>query len=105
MAWRKQENHREETKAVRDALARAGINAKVGHGTGTAWGWLEINIGTNPFAHSSEEYSHNRQECPACLWSDQTRSQVLKLAKEVTGRSGQYDGDILVLSQGGVLNG
>ncbi len=46
MSWRKQDNHKEETKAVKKALADAGIKAKVTHGRGTAWGWLHINIGS-----------------------------------------------------------
>lgn len=41
-----QDNHREETKAVKKAIADAGIDAKVTHGKGTAWGWLHINIGS-----------------------------------------------------------
>lgn len=35
----------EETKAIRKALAAAGIVARVEHGKGTAWGWLRINVG------------------------------------------------------------
>ena len=32
---------KEETKIVKRELAKYGINARVGHGKGTAWGWLE----------------------------------------------------------------
>jgi len=38
MSWRNHSTHREETKAVKKALEKAGIKfKKVGHGTGTAW--------------------------------------------------------------------
>jgi len=73
MSWRNQKTHREETKAVKEALKKAGISAKVGHGTGTAWSWLEI-------------------------FTDRTgdREKILEIAQDVTGRSGDYHGNILV---------
>jgi hypothetical protein len=94
---------KEETKAVKEALAKAGIKSRVGHGRGTAWGWLEINIGSNPHAHASEEYNHSRTDCLACMWHEQNHRLALSIAQDVTGRKGQYDGDILILAQGGVL--
>ena len=36
---------KKETNAVKSALKKAGINARVGHGKGTTWGWLKVNIG------------------------------------------------------------
>jgi len=110
MSWRKQENHKEETKAVKAALAKAGIKAKVGHGTGTAWGWLEINIGTCPYPHLEDTdrgngagYGHSRTDCDACQWHEQKHTLTLKIAQDVTGRTGPYSGEILILAQGGVL--
>lgn len=110
MAWRKQETHAGETKAVKDALAKAGIKAKVGHGKGTAWGWLEINIGSNPYSHlenvdrgNGAGFGHRRTDCDACQWHEQKHTLTLKIAQDVTGRKGNYDGEILILSQGGVL--
>jgi hypothetical protein len=44
VTWRKFPEHKSETKAVKEALKKAGIEAEVKHGRGTAWGWLEINI-------------------------------------------------------------
>jgi hypothetical protein len=79
-------------KAVKEALKKAGIDAEVGHGRGTTWGWLEINIGDprmrgglklHPF-----EYQYTEEE------------QVLNITQEVTGRHGDYDGRISLLAQG-----
>jgi hypothetical protein len=80
MTWRNHKTHREETKAVKDALIQAGFtNVKVGHGTGTAWGWLIIHCDNKP----GQSYEAKRLE-------------VLGIAKAVTGRHGDYDGDINV---------
>ena len=81
MGWRNQESHREETKAVKAALKRAGIKfAKVGHGSGTAWGWLHIEL--------------------AAPWDRETNSaksdEATSVAQATTGRHGDYDGRILV---------
>jgi len=64
---------REETKAVKDALKAAGINARVTHGTGTAWGWLEIHI-ERGMGHAY--------------------AGIIKTAQTVTGRHGEHDGNI-----------
>lgn len=64
----------EETKAVKRALQAAGIKARVCHGRGTAYGWLEI-------------WADNAQ---------QQRERITAIAKAVTGRSGEYDGRIMV---------
>lgn len=78
--WRKQKTHRAETKAVKEALIKAGFrNVRVGHGTGTAWAWLDIHCDPKP-----------RQS-----WREK-RNEVLRIAKRVTGRHGDYDGDIAV---------
>ena len=80
MSWRNHKTHREETKAVKDALIEAGFtNVRVGHGTGTAWGWLDIHCDAKPGQD----------------WQDK-RVEALRIAKSVTGRHGDYDGDINV---------
>ena len=81
MSWRNQENHKAETKATKDALRKAGIKARVSHGTGTAWGWLNIY----PISY------------PPTLNDWQTRQRaIITIAQRVTGRRGDYDGEILV---------
>jgi hypothetical protein len=80
MTWRNQKTHREETKAVKDALLKAGFtNVRIGHGRGTAWGWLEIRC-DNKDGQSFQE----------------KRIEAIRIAKAVTGRTGEYDGEILV---------
>ncbi len=68
---------RAETKAVKDALERAGIRATVSHGTGTGWGWLKIRIPESQFCR---------------------RFEALTIAQATTGRNGDYDGRINVYS-------
>ena len=76
MSWRNHRTHKEETRAVKKALNNAGINCTVGHGTGTAWGWIEVNIGKGCELHE----------------------KARKIVEEVTGRHGEYS-EILILSQ------
>lgn len=96
MTWRKQENHREETKAVKKALASAGIDAKVTHGTGTAWGWLHVNIGSpklrGGFKPEPNDHQYTDEE-------DALHKKVLKIVQEITGRHGDYDGEIIIRAQ------
>jgi DNA repair protein RadC len=96
MTWRKYESHKEETAAVKAALKAAGINAEVGHGTGTAWAWLEINVGKGPHVHDIGDH----RSCNFCdrRW-EQIVHRALKIALEVTGRTGPYNGEINILSQ------
>ena len=100
MTWRKYETHKEETRAVMAALKAAGINAVVGHGKGTAWGHLKINIGDGQGLgeHTlNADGSHfTRAICPLCQQLSELRQQVLKIAQEVTGRTG---GRIIVFTQ------
>ena len=63
-----------ETKAVKKALLDAGIKARVRHGSGTSWGWLHIWID------------------PSLNMGD----KAVKIAQQVTGRHGEYDGCINV---------
>lgn len=70
---------REETKATKTALKQAGFKVKsVGHGTGTAWGWLHVRL--------AEPYTRER---------DQEAVKVIQLA---TGRRSpdEYDGNISI---------
>ncbi len=95
-SWRKFPDHKSETKAVKEALKKAGIEAEVGHGRGTAWGWLEINIGDprmrNGLKPPPFEYQYTEEE-------QALHNKVLKIAQEVTGRHGDYDGRISLLAQ------
>ena len=67
-----------ETKAVKVALIKAGYTGvKVGHGRGTAWGWLHI-------------------ECDKKAGQDWQgkMADVEMVAQQVTGRHGEYGGRI-----------
>ncbi len=97
MSWRHFENHAEETKAVKAALKAAGINAEVGHGKGTAWAWLEINVGKSPH----KPHDPRNPSCGFCDRRNEIVSNVIRIAQEVTGRHGDYDGEIIVLTQDG----
>jgi hypothetical protein len=102
VSWRKQNSHREETQAVKKALEQAGIKpVSVGHDTGTAWGWLVINLGPNPsgLEHRKMTPWLCAPYCPACKRNDEIRRETLRIAQEVTGRRGDYDGEISVLMQ------
>lgn len=83
-----------ETKIVKDALKKAGIIAKVTHGKGTAWGWMDINLGDpakrNGVNPETRMYTQEEQDL---------QSKSLKIAQSVTGRSGEYDGKICILTQ------
>jgi hypothetical protein len=78
-SWRKFPDHKSEIKAVKEALRKAGIEAEVGHGRGTAWGWLEINIGDprmrNGLKAQPFEYQYTEEE-------QALHNKVLKIAQE-----------------------
>lgn len=103
MTWRKHETHKEETAAVKVALAAAGISARVGHGTGTAWGWLEINIGAGQQFGEHQKDNHVNgfcyQDCVRCVNLRAMSKKALEVAREVTGRHGEYDGEINIHAQ------
>ncbi len=64
-----------ETKVVKTALIKAGYaDAKVGHGTGTAWGWIHIHCNPKPDQTWQEKYD-----------------DVIRIVQTVTGRHGEYD--------------
>lgn len=93
MSWRNHDSHKEETKAVKKALADAGIKASVTHGTGTAWGWLHINIG-DPRSRDglvAEEFGSRYSDKEVEL-----HKKVMKIVQGVTGRHGEYDGEIII---------
>lgn len=102
MAWRNHGTHKAETKAVKTALQAVGINAKVGHGTGTAWAWLEINIG-----NGQQFGDHNHamgvspvhSTCHRCQQLNKIKSLTEEIARKVTGRHGDHGGEILILTQ------
>gem|GEM_PF-1362690 len=97
VTWRNFPDHKSETKAVKEALKKAGIDAEVKHGSETAWGWLEINIG-DPRLRNGLRQGHFGSQ-----YTDEERvlhDTVLKIAKDITGRRGDYKGEIRVLSQG-----
>lgn len=72
----------EETKIVKAALKSAGLPVvKVGHGTGTAYGWLHITLELD----DSDRPAANR-----------SMDRAIKAAMLVTGRHGDYDGCINV---------
>jgi hypothetical protein len=83
-----------ETKIVKDALKKAGISAKVTHGKGTAWGWMDINLGDpgkrNGVNPETRMYTQEEQDY---------QNKALKIAQAVTGRRGDYDGRISILAQ------
>jgi hypothetical protein len=108
MAWRKQETHGEETKAVKAALIAAGFDVlKVGHGQGTAWGWLHITL-AKPLELACEDHgsyrNYDQPDCCGCrAFTESMRDldrKAVRLAQEVTGRHGEYDGDISVNFRG-----
>ena len=93
---------KQETKLVKNELAKYGINARVGHGKGTAWGWLHINVGNgHQFGpeHIIDTYNNSHRDCPMCKAIHIICDFAEKKTQEVTGRHGEYGGNILVLSQ------
>ena len=73
---------RKETTVVKKALIEAGFDRRrthVGHGRGTAANWLEIEVSV-----SNEEY-----------WQ-KDYAKAINIAQRVTGRHGDYDGQISV---------
>jgi len=91
---------KQETKAVKQALQKVGINARVGHGRGTAWGWLEINVGAGQqFGEHVLDDVQAHRNCPRCQNIYKVAEIALKIAQDVTERSGPYDGNISVLTQ------
>jgi len=94
-------NRKEETKIVKAELAKYGINARVSHGRGTGWGWLDINVGSGQ--QFSDEHilddCNTHRNCPMCKAARLISEFAQKIAQQVTGRGGEYGGNILCLTQ------
>jgi len=70
-----------ETKMVKDALTKEGYTSvKVGHGSGTARGWLHIKCDEKFIEQTWQEKSID----------------VEMIARQVTGRTGDYGGRITI---------
>jgi hypothetical protein len=69
------EKRRAESSAVKTAIKKLGIRAKVSHGVGTAWGWLYVYVpkGTD-------------------------HKMILPVVQKVTGRHNEYDGNISIFN-------
>ena len=92
----------EETKTVKDALRHVGINAVVGHGRGTGWGWLHINIGSSDqfgIPHDIDPITLNHYDCLPCQTIHEISRLALMVTWQVTGRHGEYDGHINIYTQ------
>ena len=103
--WRNQQTHKEETKTVKSALVRAGLPVlKVGHGSGTAWSWLNIRLCGSAVAHQRVNGSDGHgsffdpcwPDCRACMENRTNREATIRVALQITGRTGDYDGEINV---------
>ena len=90
-------DRRKETQTVKKALKEAGIKAKVSHGTGTGWGWIEVNVGDPKERNGIENVQGG--------WDRYTdvemklHETVIKIVQNVTGRHGEYNGNISILAQ------
>ena len=91
-------DRRKETSVVKKALKNAGIKARVTHGTGTAWGWIEVNIG-NPEERGGLEPYPNGYGRRYTDEESNLHNKTLRIVQEVTGRHGEYNGNISILSQ------
>ena len=93
-------DRKEETKAVKRALNKFGINARVGHGRGTAWGWLEMNVGAGQqYGEHITDDHHSHAQCPLCPIVNKLSDLAEMIAQDVTGRHGAYGGNISVHTQ------
>lgn len=104
MSWRNQDDHKEETKTVKRALQDAGINAKVGHGKGTAWAWLKINVGEGQqfgeHTHDGQDFPWRQPEnCVRCREIMKIAKVAEEIAQKVTGRHGEWGGEINIHQQ------
>ena len=89
---------RAENKAVKAELTAMGFkDITVGHGTGTARGWLDISASTDRPTHCNWEVDRNTGRCLTCsnFWYSEYTA-IKTEAKKVTGRTGEYDGNIQV---------
>ena len=90
---------RAENKVVKAELTALGFkDITVGHGTGTARGWLDISASSTKPTHCyCNEAPRNEGRCRLSSIFWQADYEAIKTeAKKVTGRSGEYDGNIQV---------
>jgi hypothetical protein len=88
-----QMNRNLETKIVKQALQRAGYkNIRVGHGHGTAWGWLEVRV----TADRTPQCDCRENDVMICDHCRQIDRDVTELVMKVTDRHGEYDGNTSV---------
>jgi hypothetical protein len=88
---------KEETKAVKWTLRKAGFDAQVKHGSGTSWGWLFVTIaGTCTANHDTYSGGSSRGDCATCQADYSKHDVILSLVKLATGRKGDYDGQITI---------
>lgn len=103
-------DRRGEVQAVKRALLAEGIDARVSHGRGTAWGWLEVNVGDGQQfgphrdpdgGEVDSSCPHSRYHCPRCRGRYALQRRAEKIVLEVTGRTGGYigSGDINIHTQ------
>jgi len=92
---------RKETSTVKKALKDAGIKARVTHGTGTSRSWLEVNIG-DPKPRGGLEPHPDGWGVKYTDEEVELQAATLRIVQKVTGRHGEYDGNICILSQGAV---
>jgi len=99
MSWRKYENHKEETRAVKKALVGDYPDVSVKHGNGTAWGWLRVSLSIpRPANCRCAEENNGRaypESCRECKTEWQRFYETLgRRVQEITGRGGEYGGCI-----------
>jgi len=89
-----------ETKIVKKALKQQGIKASVTHGHGTAYGWLEINIG-DPADRDGLRLNEDGWSRSNTFTSEEVdlHERIIAMVQELTGRHGDYQGNILLLTQ------
>lgn len=94
-------DRKQETKIVKKALRQAGFGKEneitVKHGTGTAYGWLDIgaDIAHDPDCTCYLEPWGVRKTGPKCQtkWHE-IHDTLIKVAQQATGRHGDWDGRI-----------
>ena len=92
---------REETAKVKAYLTKMGYReVKVDHGKGTAWGWLHVRVTISRPANcycstQPRDKWGGFDNCHHCVtqWQDEY-SKLGVITREVTGRHGEYGGNI-----------
>jgi len=98
----KMKSRKQETKEVKATLKNLGINARVGHGSGTSYGWLYINIGRgNGFGEHNKDPldAYGRclhGECLPCKLNNALAQIIEEIVLVSTGRKGLYHENVAV---------